>query len=60
MAIGGDYVFSWINFVGLNVSMVGSLIYTKVTLTKREEESKLPKFTRTGRNLRPVHLTQRV
>ena len=43
MAIGGDYVFSWINFVGLNISMLGSLIYTKVTLAKREEETpKLP------------------
>ena len=43
MAIGGDYVFSWINFVGLNISMLGSLIYTKVTLAKREEDTpKLP------------------
>ena len=43
MAFGGDYVFSWINFAGLNLSMLGSLIYTKVTLAKSEEGTpKLP------------------
>ena len=41
MLIGGDYIFSWINFVGLNISVLGSLIYTKITLTKTDKP-KLP------------------
>jgi hypothetical protein len=36
MLIGGDYIFSWINFVGLNLSVVGSLIYTWVTFRRKE------------------------
>ncbi|XP_019886855.1 UDP-sugar transporter UST74c [Ooceraea biroi] len=37
MVIGGDYIFSWLNFVGLNLSVVGSLVYTWVTFRKREQ-----------------------
>ncbi|XP_044763964.1 UDP-sugar transporter UST74c [Coccinella septempunctata] len=40
MIIGGDYVFSWINFLGLNISVIGSLIYTYVTF--RKKETKVP------------------
>ncbi|EFN64358.1 UDP-sugar transporter UST74c [Camponotus floridanus] len=36
MVIGGDYIFSWLNFVGLNLSVIGSLVYTWVTFRKRE------------------------
>ncbi|KAL0100956.1 hypothetical protein PUN28_019385 [Cardiocondyla obscurior] len=46
MVIGGDYIFSWLNFVGLNLSVVGSLVYTWVTFRKREGSP--PKYTLTG------------
>ncbi|KAG8212654.1 hypothetical protein J437_LFUL019308 [Ladona fulva] len=36
MVIGGDYVFSVLNFVGINLSVVGSLIYTWVTFRRRD------------------------
>ncbi|GLH02926.1 UDP-sugar transporter UST74c [Gryllus bimaculatus] len=36
MLIGGDYVFSVINFVGINVSVFGSLMYTWVTFRRTE------------------------
>lgn len=36
MVIGGDYIFSWLNFVGLNLSVIGSLVYTWLTFRKKE------------------------
>lgn len=42
MVIGGDYIFSWLNFVGLNLSVIGSLVYTWVTF--RKKESLQPKY----------------
>ncbi|KAJ2954163.1 hypothetical protein O0L34_g2394 [Tuta absoluta] len=35
MVIGGDYVYSWLNFVGLNISVFASLLYTYVTFKRK-------------------------
>ena len=38
MVIGGDYQYSFMNFVGLNISVIGSLIYTKVTFSTKSNK----------------------
>lgn len=35
MFIGGDYIFSWLNCVGINLSVLASLVYTYVTFRKK-------------------------
>lgn len=42
MIIGGDYVFSIINFVGINLSVFGSLVYTYVTFRKKDRPVYVP------------------
>lgn len=42
MVIGGDYIFSWVNFIGINFSVIGSLVYTWVTFRRKEPPTSKP------------------
>ncbi|XP_037933352.1 UDP-sugar transporter UST74c-like [Teleopsis dalmanni] len=40
MFIGGDYVFSWLNCIGINISVFASLLYTYVTFRRKQTPDK--------------------
>lgn len=40
MFIGGDYLFSWLNCIGINISVFGSLLYTYVTFRRKDAPRK--------------------
>jgi len=42
MVFGGDYIFTWWNFIGVTISAAASIMYTKVTFTNKIKAKESP------------------
>ena len=49
MFVGGDYVFSWLNFTGITVSVTGAIVYSFVQFRAKQSDSS----TTSGRGTDP-------
>ncbi|XP_055024926.1 nucleotide sugar transporter SLC35D2 [Misgurnus anguillicaudatus] len=52
MFIGGDYIFSWPNFIGLNICISAGLIYSYITFNSPSESNMKP-----AEDKLPLHIT---
>lgn len=52
MFIGGDYIFSWPNFIGLNICISAGLIYSYITFQSPSESNMKP-----AEDKLPLHIT---